>query len=474
MITNTGKDILSKYLIGQAPSYAAYISFGCGQQPKGISDTFSSGEIAEYQAKQEMDFEMFRAPIVSRGYINENGTNQIVFTAELPTEERYEITELGIFSAGSNPAAGANDSRTLFSFADTESWEYHTATESRTLPFYQQRLSQSELDENSGTYALPAGGDDSAINITDIAFTANSDNALFEDTTRISRHERSRFLNSTTLMRGDSSKISGNSAATITYDSDPSADGYLPNHLHLTGVALNLDQNSGKDKVKVAYSIMNKSVTDNTQPTSASIIIEFASADTQQDVAKEYARFKIYQDSPNFSSNRYFIAESALEDLEYSDGFSWNIVNIVKVYVSMPAPNVTVSDKEVTSGVATLTLNSSHQFGVGGQIQVTGVDNDFDGFHTITAIDTSSVSFNLDIDDVASTSSSGIVNGYSSTFYVALDALRFENTTDVNPLYGMTGYTVIKNENTNGDSVPFIKEPNTASLVEFRFEMDVQ
>ena len=33
MITNTGKGILAKYLVGQAPAYASYIALGCGPKP---------------------------------------------------------------------------------------------------------------------------------------------------------------------------------------------------------------------------------------------------------------------------------------------------------------------------------------------------------------------------------------------------------------------------------------------------------
>jgi hypothetical protein len=41
---------------------------------------------------------------------------KLYLTAELPTEERYEISEIGIYSAGSNPSAGAYDSKTIFAF----------------------------------------------------------------------------------------------------------------------------------------------------------------------------------------------------------------------------------------------------------------------------------------------------------------------------------------------------------------------
>ena len=57
----------------------------------------------------------------------------------------------------------------------------------------------------------------------------------------------------------------------------------------------------------------------------------------------------------------------------------------------------------------------------------------------------------------------------SSDFYVAYDALRLENKNESNPLYGMTGYTVIKN--TNAKTI--VKQANKTSYVEFRFAMDV-
>ena len=57
----------------------------------------------------------------------------------------------------------------------------------------------------------------------------------------------------------------------------------------------------------------------------------------------------------------------------------------------------------------------------------------------------------------------------SDNFYIALDALRLENTTSTNPLYGLTGYSVIKNTG----SLPIVKVSNTSSLIEFRFAMDV-
>jgi hypothetical protein len=61
------------------------------------------------------------------------------------------------------------------------------------------------------------------------------------------------------------------------------------------------------------------------------------------------------------------------------------------------------------------------------------------------------------------------VGNPTDDYYVALDALRLENTTSVNPLYGLTGYSVVKSQ----DALPIVKIPNTANLVEFRFALDV-
>jgi hypothetical protein len=87
MITNTGKYIIAKYLLGQTPAYASYMALGCGSKPLDTTDTPE-----DFSEKQNLDFEMFRIPISSRGYVVENGQSKLVLTAELPTEERYEIS----------------------------------------------------------------------------------------------------------------------------------------------------------------------------------------------------------------------------------------------------------------------------------------------------------------------------------------------------------------------------------------------
>ena len=66
MITNIGKNLLAKYLVGQTQSYASHIAVGCGPSPV-ASD---GGVFGDYALKNSLDFEMFRVPIISRGFVN--------------------------------------------------------------------------------------------------------------------------------------------------------------------------------------------------------------------------------------------------------------------------------------------------------------------------------------------------------------------------------------------------------------------
>jgi hypothetical protein len=47
--------------------------------------------------------------------------------------------------------------------------------------------------------------------------------------------------------------------------------------------------------------------------------------------------------------------------------------------------------------------------------------------------------------------------------------MRLENISTVNPLYGLTGYSVIQNV----DASTIVKSPNTSNYIEFRFSVGV-
>jgi len=375
MITNTGKSILAKYLVGQAPAYASYIAVGCGATPLA-----SDGVFGDYSGKTSLDFEMFRVPITSRGYVNEGGVSKIVLTAELPTEERYEISEVGIYSAGSNPAAGAYDSKSVYSFVSTENWEYHANDQAIALP-----VVYSPLDGSNNDNVI-----DQPYNV----FQTNADNRIFTDEDRVSRYERCRFLNNIVAIVGDDSSLTINSSNHIVVPSGA-------NHIHLTGAVIDFNKNAPTDEIKFAFSLVNKDPDPSIVPDAVRILLEFGSSDSSSDTG-EFARFEVNitdDGSYDFATNRYFVITKQLQELYKSSGFTWSTVNVVKIYATV--------------------LNNSVP---------------------------------------------------SSDFYVCLDAIRLENKNTANPLYGLTGYSVMK----NSEAKTIVKSANTTNYLEFRFGLDVQ
>lgn len=396
MITNTGKNIVAKYLIGQAPSYASYMAFGSGPKPKNELSSFTTEEYSSFAIKECLDFEMFRAPITSRGYITEYINNvpvsKVVLTAEIPPEQRYQITEVGLFSARSNPSASGRDSRIVYTFTESEDWQYHDESTS-------SGLGSVVTEPLFGT----VGGVQADTIKQDIrdnpVFMVSSDNALFSGEARLSRYEGGRYLNTMVMIPGDMSILE------IDEDTDlmrvkPKDTSYNATHIHNHGITINLDKNSSEDLIKTAFSVINRDGTSLAVPTRVWILIEFSSTDSAK--PSSYARLQIEATDAQLTSNRYFIDTQTISDLKKSESFSWSDVNVAKIYVT--------------------------------------------AFKTV-----------------------GGVEVPTSDFYVGLDALRIENITSSNPLYGLTGYSVIKSEGAD----PLVKEPNSSNLIEFRFGLDV-
>ncbi len=489
MITNTGKDIMAKYLVGQSPTYASYIAIGCGAKPlKGLdfiivnrsktgttatlksighglsigqtidvagigvgfdgtfsiaavtADTFSyttvSGDVSanqddgaighaypNFKNKQRLDFETIRVPVISRGYVTEeldtvdeignpDKISKIVLTAELPSADRYEISEIGVFSAVSNSLATGSDSRSIYSFSNNEGWAYHSA----------QNNSAVNIPVITGQ--LDQGGATNSIATTEPVFQAAASNSIFLSDYRTKRFEQPRFLDNTIFMSGNSSKLDVNSTSGLLsvdpeWTDTTSLETLKSNHIHITNAKFNFDSNSVSDELVFAFSLVSRlediDLEAINKPYNLRVMVEFTSNDTYGQ--GQYARFEadIYDTSAtglptdkknvvvaDLSKNRYFAVTRKIEQLTKSSGFTWDLVKNVKVYVSVLDSTGEPSDK----------------------------------------------------------------------FYVCLDGLRLENVSTQNPLYGMVGYTVVNN-NVNNQPRTIIKSPNSTNYVEFRFAVDV-
>jgi hypothetical protein len=443
MITDAGKEIISKYLLGQVPTYASHISIGCGAVPLDANDVAPlPGTLA---AKTKMDFEMIRVPITSKGFVDDSGTTKVSLTAELPKENRYEITEVGLWSAGSNSLARNFDSRVLFNFS--ESWQAHNT-------------SISEITRPS---SLGSGGD---ITTSLKVFRASSDNLVFSNLDRKTRKEGPRFLDSKILLRGDSSiiqgtagnwsgdsptytvtnKQAGTGTATLTVSthllnvgdtilvdiSDVNLDGERvitartnttitfassatissvaatgsvtftqSTHIHLNAINFDISKNSPSDSISLAFSLIDKdAVGSGIDPEYVKILIEFYKNETS--TTSGYAKVEIEIDGTDFTLDRYKIVEIPISEIITSTDFSSPQVRLARIFAS-----VVYND--------------------GGQIST------------------------------------------SPIHYVELEGIRIENNTSLNPIYGMVGYSVVR----TNDGQPIYKYTNTNNYVEFRFNLDV-
>jgi hypothetical protein len=252
-------------------------------------------------------------------------------------------------------------------------------------------------------------------------------------------------------------------------------------HLHISGVNVNFGENSSTDELRLAFSVINKDGTDSLTPDEVYVLVEFASTDhSPGSHATNYAQMDIKLNSDSTSENyynfdnRYIVKAVELQDIVKANDFTWNAADLAIIYASV-FDTYSVTTKSLTSNVATLTTSATHGFAVGNTVFVSGVDSTFDGTYTITAVPTSTTfSYAKTASDVPSASDTGNVKSATSNYYVALDALRLENKSEANPLYGLTGYSVIQNTDASGDNArPAIKEANTTSFLEFRFTLDV-
>ena len=443
MITNLGKGVVAKYLIGQAPAYASHIAVGCGAKPllsteaiivsasklsgtvtvttytdhgfypgiildifgtnnninllgaeilsvptsttftyynpTGALDmpltSFSSGSaIVNFESADSLKFEMFRIPITSRGYVSENGITKIVFSGEMPTQERYEITEIGLYSAGSNPSATGFDSRTLFTFSRQEAWKYTTVTGG-----------SSSADINLPILDYPIDDGVSGSMIADLpdVFQTNATNRIFSNPTRKSRSEQLRYLNNMVLVKGDYSSLA------LSGEIDP-ASSFIS-----LQTSSNLIKNASTDRLKLAFSVVAQDVNELSLPDSVKLSLEFVNSSVN---GSKSATINFETAVGHDWSNRYIVLDVPLSELEKQTGFSWDQVSSIKV-------------RSV--------------------VEISGEP--------------------------------------SPKYFVGFDAIRLENLTSENPLYGLTAYTTLVTE----DQLPIVKMPNTTSIVEFRLGVGI-
>jgi hypothetical protein len=333
MITTNGKNIVAKYLLNQAPEFASHIAIGVGGKayPTSSSATFSA-------SVQSLEFEVARVPVLSKGLLKELDpeTNEyvekIVFKAELPIEQRYQITELGIYPAAVNAVAGNFDSRILSTFSNSEPWAYsNNFDESGTVSYIGPlRIDQVVAGDIETLHEITPGN---FYTLEDFVFI-NSNSPIFEYSDRINRSEPPRYLSKSLLVSGSTSVVSGVSASSSVIDTSSSASYYIENN----SISLNLGKNLPTDQIKLAFSVISTARlgANSSAPDNVKIRLEFLNNLTNS-TSKAYVNIAL-QDidaldpDKSLDNSRYQVVTKRLSDFTTDPSFSWSSVNGIRIY----------------------------------------------------------------------------------------------------------------------------------------------
>ena len=329
MITTNGKNIVAKYLLNQAPEFASHIAVGVGGQayPTSSSATFSA-------SVQSLEFEVARVPILSKGLLKEDGQEKIVFKAELPIEQRYQITELGLYPAATNAVAGNFDSRIISTFSNSEPWSYSNNLDDSGTVLY---IGPVQIDSvNIGDIGINNLDENGNPIWKDFVFV-NSNSPFFEYSDRINRGEPPRYLSRSLSVSGSTSVVSGVSASSSLINTSSSASYYIENN----SISLNLGKNLPTDQIKLAFSVVSlaRDGVAAQAPDNVKIRLEFLN-NSGASTSRAYVNIALQDEDladpeKSLDSSRYQVITRSLSDFTTTENFSWSSVNGVRIYTSI-------------------------------------------------------------------------------------------------------------------------------------------
>lgn len=452
MITNKGSSIITKYLLGQAPEYAAYLALGVGATPLGFEEHDNSNP-----SSTKMDFEAFRIPVTSRGLVNDVVSLDIIAwecdgtyaTATTSTYHGARVDEqIDVdFSYGFSPTRDgsftivATTSNTITYEFSSSSATWIPGSDSATLSYNRERMifkGQLPVDQyykvteialypaasnnlaqeyDSKTIAGFISGEewkivvDSSENtissvsksiaestgdITTLSFTDQNNlsaSALFVN----SENDVFTFYNRKQRYEGPRFYNSGLiiKGGVTSFSDDNLTTSSSTNYITTRNISLNLDKNSSEDYIKLAISVVSDTYSASSPPNRTRVRLEFIDSATNGK-----AVIKQVLSSGDLSSSRYYIISKQLRDFVIDDNFSWSRISEIRIYCQ-----------------------------------------------TVDAL------------------------GNSTDDYIVLDGIRLDNVNTLNPLYGMIAYSRLQNQYEN--AMPIEKFENSQGYIEYRIGLNI-
>jgi hypothetical protein len=309
MITNNGRNIIAKYLLNQAPEFASHIAIGIGG--KAIP---TSSLVSFLPDDKSLNFEVARVPVLSKGLVKEGGVEKIIFKAELPSDQRFNITEIGLFPAESNLLAENYDSKIICTFDQSENWTYTSLGSTKQVEY--------EADIN---FSFDSGGDIETGFLQEEKYGfINNDSEIFEFSQRRDRNEPPRYLNKSLLSVGTASVL--DSSFDITSNA-ASAGYYLENN----SINLNLGRNLPTDQIKLALSVISSDLQASNGSPNGGVRIRLEFINNTPGNPKAFTNISISMSE--LEDGRYQVATKSLSDFTTtSSAFSWSNVNAIRIY----------------------------------------------------------------------------------------------------------------------------------------------
>lgn len=248
---------------------------------------------------------------------------QISFIAEVSDINSYEITEIGLYSSGSNSYSSGSDSRVLLNFGQAESWQVFSG-ESVTPVLYTNALESNATGQEN--WMSP---------FTNAVFVSSADKFFSERAIapRAQRFEKPRMLGDGLVIDGSLSTFS--TVGFNAYYTPSSTSPYLQ-----VGKGFALSNNSDTDELRLAYSVSPKKPNP-TQPTLSRIYLKVVSSN-----GKDYIAFRFYHDEFDGlslqSGNRYVVDSVPLSSGERTAGFTWEDATSVQIFAYVDSSDYTL------------------------------------------------------------------------------------------------------------------------------------
>lgn len=311
MITDTGKHILATYLAGLSQMPLQYLALGCGAKPElyPVEEDFAD--------QTKLSFESIRIPVTETAVVEEGGETYVSLSAPLPSEQRYEFSEIGVYSKERDLVTSGPEDQTIFSFSDAEGWlriDGSGETQAIETPII--------IDNGAGEFSPnPALG-------SELCFFVDSDNEYFLYSSR--PYQTSRYYVDALMVRGDLSTITGTLGSFA-----PSGEYVRANK------SLNFEGIRVEDQISVALAILPKNLSDlTTPPDGFKMVIELR----QNEASDQYARLEIDSSAGtgfDFANNGYYAISASLSgadqgtSLKTSANFSWSNIGSIAVYLEV-------------------------------------------------------------------------------------------------------------------------------------------